>query len=214
MSELVSTCKQTCNKEKDCLGAEASSFDCDQMCSPSTIQQHTKSDSNTTCDLGKVRSKMQACLDVECKDLESCIEDATSTCDDKSSSDSSGGTSTGDVPVGKPASGGGSDVGQPPSNTGGSDVGQPPSDTGGNDVGQPTSGSGDGTGSADCGVCEHANACCVALLGLASGTDSSSCDAFSKAQCEKTPAAEQSQFIQICSQTLEGGAAAGIAACK
>lgn len=243
MSELVSTCKQTCNKEKGCLGAEASALDCDQMCSQSNIQKNTKGDSNQTCDYGKVRSKLEACLSVECKDLDSCLEDATSSCDDKTSSPSTGdGASTGDAPSGKPSSGSGSNVGQPPSGSGtGSDVGQPPSDTGsgsdvgqpssgsgsgsdvgtpssgsgsGSDVGQPSSGSSDGTASTDCSVCEHANACCVALLGLASGTDSSSCDAFSKAQCEKTPAAEQSQFIDICSQTLQGGAAAGIAACK
>jgi hypothetical protein len=231
MSELVSTCKQTCNKEKSCLGAEASAFDCDQMCSPSNIQKNSKSDSNQTCDYGKVRSKLEACLSVDCKALESCIEDATSSCDKTSSSPAtSDGANTGDAPSGKPPSGSGSDVGQPPSNGGsgsdvgpassdsgsGSDVGQPPSNGGsGSDVGQPpSSGSGDGTASDDCSVCEHANACCVALLGLASGADSTTCDAFSKAECEKTPAAERSQFIQICSQTLEGGAAAGIAACK
>lgn len=231
MSELVSTCKQTCNKEKGCLGAEASALDCDQMCSQSNIQKNTKSDSTQACDYGKVRSKLEACLSVECKDLDSCLEDATSSCDNKTSTPStSDGTSTGDAPSGKPSSGSGSNVGQPSSGSGtGSDVGQPPSDTGsgsdvgqpssgsgsGSDVGTPSSGSGDGTASTDCGVCEHAQACCVALLGLGSGGgDSSSCDAFSKAQCESTPAAEQSQFIDICSQTLQGGAAAGIAACK
>jgi hypothetical protein len=239
VSDLVSTCKQMCNKEKDCLGAEASVLDCDQMCSTSNIQKKTTSDSNETCDYGKLRSKMEACLSVECSALQSCFEDATSACGSKSSpatsTDTTTGTpssSTGSTKVGVPTSGSGSasDVGQPPSGSGsGSDVGQPPSGSGsGSDVGQPSSGSGSGsdvgqpssgsngtTSSTDCSVCERANACCQALLGLAGGgADASSCDPFSKAQCEKMPAAEQSQFIDACSQTLQDGAAAGIDACK
>jgi hypothetical protein len=226
VSDLVSTCKQMCNKEKDCLGAEASVLDCDQMCSTSNIQKKTTGDSNETCDYGKLRSKMEACLSVECSNLQSCFEDATSTCGSKSSPATSTDTTTatpssgtGGTKVGVPTSGSGSgsDVGQPPSGSGsGSDVGQPPSGSAsGSDVGQPSSGSNGTTSSTDCSVCERANACCQALLGLAGGgADASSCDPFSKAQCEKMPAAEQSQFIDACSQTLQGGAAAGIDACK
>jgi hypothetical protein len=226
MSELASTCNQTCSKEKDCLGAEASALDCNQMCSPSNIQQKTKSDSNQTCDVGKLRSKMENCLSVECKDLDSCLEDATSVCKSTSST-GSGGAANGDgVPAGSGGfavpSGTGSKT-TPSSGAGGANGDAPSSGTGGA-ASAPSSGAGgavDDGGvppstdpSADCGVCEHANACCLALLGLAGNADASTCDPFSKAQCESAPGSARTQFIQLCSQTLQGGASAGIDACK
>src|SRR5262252_7386614 len=79
-SEIVSTCKQTCEKEKECFGAEASFLDCDKMCSPDNLQKKMGTSSNEKCDWGQLRSKMEGCLSVECKDLESCMEEASSVC--------------------------------------------------------------------------------------------------------------------------------------
>jgi len=195
MSDLVSTCKQTCSKEKDCLGAEASALDCDQMCSPSNLQSNMKSESNETCDYGKLRSKLEACLNAACKDLESCLDDASSVCKETSSAGTGGAPNGGGVEA---ASGG---AGASSSASGGATT-------------TPSSGSGSTTATDDCSVCERANACCQALLGSAGSDAATACSSFSKTQCESASDTERSEFIQACSQTLQGGASAGIAACK
>lgn len=195
MSDLVSTCKQTCSKEKDCLGAEANALDCDQMCSPSNLQSNMKSESSETCDYGKLRSKLEACLNAECKDLESCLDDASNVCKATASSGAGGAPNAADVPAGSAG------AGTPSSGSGGA-------------TDEPASGTDGTTSNDDCSVCERANACCQALLGAAGGDDANACSAFSKTQCESASDAARSQFIQLCTQTLQGGAATGTAACK
>ncbi|HVW24058.1 MAG TPA: hypothetical protein VHC69_01740 [Polyangiaceae bacterium] len=195
MSDLVSTCKQTCSKEKGCLGAEANALDCDQMCSPSNLQSNMKSESKETCDYDKLRSKLEACLNVECKDLEACLDDASDVCKDTTSSGAGGAANTGN---GSAASGG---AGTTSSGSGAA-------------TDEPASGTGSTASNDDCSVCERANACCQALLGSAGGDEANACSAFSKTQCESASDAARSQFIQVCTQTLQGGAATGTAACK
>ena len=206
-SELVATCKKTCSKEKECLGAQGNVLNCDSICSPDNIHKGMSSDAQETCDYPKMRDKLESCLKVECKDLEACMDEASSICSDKPKA---GGDQTG--AGGAPSTSGGDTMGAGgripwtgPASTGGT-----PSTSGGD----TTSKGGAAAGSDDCSVCERANACCKALLGQFGGGDASSCDSFSKAQCESTPAAGRSQFIQICTQTLQGGASANVAACQ
>jgi hypothetical protein len=45
------------------------------------------------------------------------------------------------------------------------------------------------------------------------GGDPSECDSISAAECKAVPAAQQSAFVDVCTQTLQGGAAAGISEC-
>ena len=225
-SDLVATCKNVCNKEKSCLGAEASVLDCNQMCSPDNLQKNTSSTSKTTCDYAKLESKFDACLNVDCKDLESCVEDASSVCQETAASGTGGASSTGDdAGVSgegtSPSGSGGAKTsssgsgGAKTSSSGSDDAGISPSGAGGAGGGAlPSGSSGAGTTSADCDVCDHANACCKALIGVVGTGDTSSCDTFSKSQCESTPEVARTEFVQVCSQTLAGGAAAGIAACK
>ncbi len=173
-AQLVSTCKKTCEKEKGCLGAEANVLDCNQVCSPDKIPQNGTSNSKATCDYAEVKSKLEACLDAKCEDLESCMDDATRSCRDASSGDNgSSGVGTGGksggvgVPTGS--------AGDGSQGTGGSDG----DDSGsGGAVGIPSSGSGEG--SSDCSVCAQAAACCKALIGLSGDQQSATCDAFSQ----------------------------------
>jgi len=173
------------------------------VCSPDNLQKSSSSGSKVSCDYAKLRSKLDDCLSVECKDLDTCMAQASSICEQPTTSGNKPGQTT---PPGGTSSGGTT----PPDGAGGSSStpGDDPASGGGPSV--PPGGS--GTSSGDCGVCAHANGCCQALLGAAGG-DQSSCDAVSEAQCKATPAAQQSTFVQLCSQTLQGGAAAGVAAC-
>jgi hypothetical protein len=73
-----------------------------------------------------------------------------------------------------------------------------------------TNGAAGGSGSADCALCDKAQACCVAVLTLG-GQSTASCT-YSAASCNSAGAAQASD-ISICQQILTAAAGA-VAACK
>ena len=216
-AQLIATCEKVCNKEKECLGKEASFLDCNQMCSPDKLQKPpTSTGSKVTCDYAKVSSKFQACLSVECSKLNSCMTEASSACDGGGGSDSTTTPSSGHPGV-TPSPG---DTTSPDDSTPPDDVTSPGDSTPPSDSKLPsgstppgTTPPGSGSSAGDCSVCAHANGCCLALLDLV-GDDPSSCDTVSQESCEAIPAAQQATYVEFCTQTLQGGAAAGVAECK
>jgi hypothetical protein len=223
-AQLIATCNKVCNKEKQCLGKEASFLDCNQMCSPDKLEKPpTSTGSKVTCDYAKLRSKFEGCLSVECSELDSCMAEASSACE--------GGGGSESTPDAKPSSGqtGGPGTAPSPGDAPSPDDTTPPDDTTSPEDTTPPTPPGSSTppggskppgsskppggGSGDCSVCAHANSCCLALLDLV-GEDPSSCDGVSRDECEALPAEQQATFVDFCTQTLQGGAAAGVAECK
>ena len=141
-ADVVSSCNTTCNKEKSCNPSLASFIDCSKICDPSTFTGGTGTGGSTsttvTCDYGALKAALDHCATVDCSELTSCEEQATSLC--KSTSSGTGGTS------GVGAGGTGEGTGGTAEGAGGSATGA------GATTGTSSGGSSTGTGTcAPCG---------------------------------------------------------------
>lgn len=85
--------------------------------------------------------------------------------------------------------------------------------SGGNNGSGGSSGSA-GSGGANCSICAHSHACCLATDVQFGIPDGAGCDSYTEAQCTSMSGSAQAQYIATCSNELLAGQDVYVTACQ